>query len=1124
MANRIVQAIYDLKDNISAKLQSISNAWKGAGDAADKASSRAETSNKRLSDSFKQSADGVAKLREGLALLAGVVGFEKIGEGLKEIVDVGEEADDRIKKLATAFGGLDAGQKALDQIRTIAQGVPQSFDNVTDAAIGLKKAGIDPLDGSLQALLDNAAANNQSQEQLMKTIDDLGKTAVKGGVNLKALVALTEDGIPVFDLLGKQLGVSADRVRELANSGQLGSDSVKLLITSLGQLRAGAAADELGDFDSQMTKLKDSVKEFLETIASSGALQVFRDGIKNLNAEVEEAAKSGKLKELAQSVSDGIVSAAGAVKGAIGFVIDYAGALKQLAAAYLTVKAINISSSILSGASAMLTAGKAARDAAGQAEAASGVFGKLGSFIGGIPRLLKISVLAVGIDVVLAGLNKLISARLEQVKLDHDIRDAALANVDANNKLQVQLEQVKKAYKQYADVAIESNEQLKQQSAEQLVAYEQQLEGAKKFYNALAVQAAQAGDAVALKDANAHLETINAEIVKVNAQLAITQTVGTNVAQGLTKGAAEFVSKLTDLGTDAKAIGALVTKSFDDFDLKKQVTQVGDFAVALDTVAAKGGKTAEILDSTLLESLKKLSGEDLLQFQSNAIASIKDLGDKALASSEVLKATLEAGLERLGVKAQDTGQKITKTGADIIATFTAVAENSQATSKTITAAFDAAINSAKTIDELKALEAEIQTVASQGKVSFTDLASATRDFDERVRTVTASLDPLASQFEILGIKSQAQLNAMRDNAREAFDAIVIGAQHGQAAQEDVVRAFQAYVTASRSAAADSTQSAKDTLEEQLSVLASVNNLTDAYTQAGTAGKKSADDTTAAYDQAKQAIDDAANAAGNLSTAQSNAAANTTATGKAAQKSGQQIVQAMGGVIPVTEQASQALATMNDILSRQGTLANVSLDQAKRLLNDLGALAGAQAEVLQKRIEELEAAAEKAKEVAAQMADEAASLQDQIDELNGDDSAIEDRRHQKALDDLKAEAIANGQLGSAAYKHLLDLENQLHDLKLKHIQEQQAAQKSGDTATSSAANGASKPKSSPGIGGGGGTGSGSGGAGLGTSQPTINVNFHGTVIGGSKQDIATALAPQIVSALKQIQSQSRGPLF
>jgi tape measure domain-containing protein len=1113
MANKIVQAIYDLKDNISAKLQSISDAWKGAGDAADKASTRAQASNARLSDSFKQSADGVNKLRDALIVVAEFAGLEKLAEGLKNVVDAGEDFDKLKEKFATAFGGLEDGEKTLESVRDIAKTVPQSFDDVSAAAIALKKAGFDPLNGSLQALLDNATANEQSQEQLMKTIDDLGKAAIKGQVNIKSLVALTEDGVPVFDLLGQALGVSADRVRELASSGQLSANSIQLLVTQLGQLRAGAAATQLNTVDSQLTKLKDTAKQFLEEIASSGALDVFRQALQNLNAEVDDAAKSGKLKELAQSISDGIVATAGAVKSAVGFVIDYAGALKQLAAAYLTVKAINISSSILSGASAMLTAANATKAAAAEAGAASGVFGKLGQFIKGIPSTLKISVLAVGIDLVLEGLNKIITARQEQVKLDHDIRDGALANVDANNKLQVAIEKIKVAYKAYADVAIESNEQLKTQSADQLQAYEKQLEGARTYYNALAVQAAQAGDAVGLQNANTHLEAVNAEIAKVNAQLAVTQSVGANAAKGLSQGAAEMVAKLTELGTDAKAIGETIEKAFAGFNLTQQVTEVGDFAVALDTVAAKGGKTAEILNSTLLDSLKKLSSQDLLQFQSDAIASIGALGDKALSTSEVLKATLETALDRLGVKAQDTGVKITKSGQDIINAFTTVAENAQATSKTITAAFDAAIIGAKTIDELNQLKGELESVGATGKVSFTDLASATRDFDERVRTVTASLNPLASQFELLGIKSQASLVATRDNAEEAFNAIVTGAQKGQAAQEDVVRAFEAYVTAARASVADSTQAAQDQLNEQLAVLASVNNLTDTFTKMGNSGQKAGEATAQSFRDAGGAIEDAEKATKDLKDTTDDVADAASNIGPNAKKSSDQVVQAVGGIIPITEQASNALNVMNEILTQQGTLANVSLDQAKFLLTNLGALAGAQTEILTKRIADLEAAAEKAKEVADQMADEANDIQDQIDELNGDDTSIEDRRHLKALADIKDEATKNDTLNTAAYANLVKLEDQLHQLKLQHIAEQNAA---ANTSTDS------------GSGSGSGTGSSSnataasGGLAPSGSQ-VIALHIHlesPTLIGSDVDKAAVAFAKPILAQIQRIQANSR----
>jgi tape measure domain-containing protein len=93
--------------------------------------------------------------------------------------------------------------------------------------------------------------------------------AIRGAVNIKSLVSLTESGIPVFDLLGKAMNVSADRVRQLAESGKLGQDSIKLLVDQLGKLRAGASTAELGDLDSQLTKLKDVGREFLERNRSS---------------------------------------------------------------------------------------------------------------------------------------------------------------------------------------------------------------------------------------------------------------------------------------------------------------------------------------------------------------------------------------------------------------------------------------------------------------------------------------------------------------------------------------------------------------------------------------------------------------------------------------------------------------------------------------------------------------------------------------------------------------------------------------------------------------------------------------------------------------------------------------
>ena len=72
----------------------------------------------------------------------------------------------------------------------------------------------------------------------------------------------------------------------------------------------------------------------------------------------------------------------------------------------------------------------------------------------------------------------------------------------------------------------------------------------------------------------------------------------------------------------------------------------------------------------------------------------------------------------------------------------------------------------------------------------------------------------------------------------------------------------------------------------------------------------------------------------------------------------------------------------------------------------------------------------------------ADLQDALDQEAGNLEAIEDRRHQKALDNIKAEAQAAGKLNSQQYQQDVANENALHALKLKNLQTQNQSGGSG----------------------------------------------------------------------------------
>jgi len=100
----------------------------------------------------------------------------------------------------------------------------------------------------------------------------------------------------------------------------------------------------------------------------------------------------------------------------------------------------------------------------------------------------------------------------------------------------------------------------------------------------------------------------------------------------------------------------------------------------------------------------------------------------------------------------------------------------------------------------------------------------------------------------------------------------------------------------------------------------------------------------------------------------------------------------------------------------------------------------------------------------------ADLQDQLDDANGNQQAIEDRRFQKQLADLAAAAKAAGALSSSQYQQDVANANALHALKMKQLAQQAAAQSAANgssSGVSSSSSGSGASPSGPGASSGGG---------------------------------------------------------
>lgn len=146
MANRIVQAIYDLKDNISGKLVAIGNAFAGNKKESDSASQAIERNNKRVADSFKGSTDVISSLKDSLGeltVIAGTIGaaLGAIKLGKDAIIGASQVETSLVRVSALASGAKEEFDKLEQKVTEAARAVNVSSQISAGAAAALAEQG-----------------------------------------------------------------------------------------------------------------------------------------------------------------------------------------------------------------------------------------------------------------------------------------------------------------------------------------------------------------------------------------------------------------------------------------------------------------------------------------------------------------------------------------------------------------------------------------------------------------------------------------------------------------------------------------------------------------------------------------------------------------------------------------------------------------------------------------------------------------------------------------------------------------------------------------------------------------------------------------------------------------------
>lgn len=281
----------------------------------------------------------VGSLTGRLVALAGTwFGIQTLTTQLMAMFQTGDQAERLNVQLKAVMGSIAGGKEASAWIQDFAKNTPLQLDEVTQVFVRLKAFGIDPMNGAMQGIVDQAYKLGGGFEEVQGISLALGQAWAKQKLQGEEILQLIERGVPVWQLLEQVTGKNTAELQKLSEAGKLGRDTIQALMNEIAAQSSGAAANNMSLLSGLISNAQDNLAKFYRMVAENGALTWLKNQLAQLNAEFDAMAQDGRLQAWAKRLSDGIVGLGESIKAFIQTVYAWRDALLVMAQAWYGLK------------------------------------------------------------------------------------------------------------------------------------------------------------------------------------------------------------------------------------------------------------------------------------------------------------------------------------------------------------------------------------------------------------------------------------------------------------------------------------------------------------------------------------------------------------------------------------------------------------------------------------------------------------------------------------------------------------------------------------------------------------------------------------------------------------------
>tara|TARA_R110002033_G_scaffold124195_1_gene166313 strand:- start:537 stop:4484 length:3948 start_codon:yes stop_codon:yes gene_type:complete len=338
-------------NNLTTAQRKLSSEFDSTGRKVDKFANDLDKGNNSARD-HANSLRGV--IGQVTALAGAYLGFDRVAQAVKDIFSTGDKFERLGVQMNSVMGSFESGKQATAWVKQFAIDVPLQLNEVNQAFVKAKAFGLDPMNGTMKAIVDQAFKLGGGFQEVEGITLALGQAWAKQKLQGEEILQLIERGVPVWDMLAKVTGKNSQELQKLSEQGKLGRDVIKSLIDEMGRASQGSAAAQMALLSGQVSNLKDNLTSFYDLVAQSGALDWLKGQINDLNLEFGAMAADGRLKEWAQQVSDTIVTIGSAVQDGAAMLYHFRDEIGFVAKAWLALKVGGYFSDVIVGANAAI--------------------------------------------------------------------------------------------------------------------------------------------------------------------------------------------------------------------------------------------------------------------------------------------------------------------------------------------------------------------------------------------------------------------------------------------------------------------------------------------------------------------------------------------------------------------------------------------------------------------------------------------------------------------------------------------------------------------------------------------------------------------------------------------------